>query len=82
MVIHTTNGAYEVRETDSRYRRLPAAAGTLPGAWYSFDRMGPVSPGEPMVFFLGQAERGRALQYGVVRTSPVTQVRADSGGTP
>ncbi|MDT7546497.1 MAG: hypothetical protein QOE99_2607 [Actinomycetota bacterium] len=79
MVIHTTNGAYEVREDARRYRRLADAAGALPGAWCSFDRMSPARTGSPLVFFVGRAERGRVLHFDVVRTSPVTQVLADAG---
>jgi hypothetical protein len=78
VVIHTTNGVYEVREDRRRYRRLNDDAGALPGAWCAFDRMTPVRPGSPLVFFVGQAERGRVLHFNVVRTSPVTQVLADS----
>jgi hypothetical protein len=79
VIIHTTNGVYEVREDDRRYRRLSDMSGALPGAWCPFDRMTPVRTGAPMVFFIGQAERGRVLHFNVVRTSPVTQVLADAG---
>lgn len=78
MVIHTTNGVYEVREDRRRYRRLADVAGALPGAWCAFDRMTPVRPGVPVTFFIGEAEQGRVLHFNVVRTSPVTQVLADS----
>jgi hypothetical protein len=69
---------YELRADRRRYRRLPDVAGALPGAWCAFDRMTPVRPGAPMVFFTGQAEQGRVLHFNVVRTSPVTRVLADS----
>ena len=78
MLIHTTNGVYEVREDARRYRRLADGPGALPGAWCGFDRMTPVRPGAPIVFFLGRAEHGRVLHFDVVRTSPVTRVLADS----
>jgi hypothetical protein len=78
VVIHTTNGVYEVRDDVRRYRRLADAPGALPGPWCPFDRMTPVRPGSPVVFFLGQDEHGRVLHFNVVRTSPVTQVLADS----
>lgn len=79
MLIHTTNGVYEVREAERRYRLRPALADELPGSWCDFDRMAPVRTGSPLVFFVAQAERGRVLHFNVVRTSPVTQVLADTG---
>jgi hypothetical protein len=78
VVIHTTNGVYEVREADRRYRRRPVGSQQLPGPWCQFDRMSPIRTGSPLVFFVAQAERGRVLQFNVVRTSPVTQVLADT----
>jgi hypothetical protein len=78
MVIHTTNGVYDVREADRRFRRRAGQPGELPGAWSDFDRMAPIRPGAPMLFFIAQAERGRVLHFNVVRTSPVTQVLADT----
>jgi hypothetical protein len=78
LVIHTTNGVYEIREDARRYRRRADGPGALPGPWCLFDRMTPVRPGSPVVFFVGRAERGRVLHFDVVRTSPVTQVLADT----
>lgn len=79
MLIHTTNGVYEVREAERRYRRRPGQADELPGPWSDFDRMAPVRAGSPLILFVAQAERGRVLHFNVVRTSPVTQVLADTG---
>jgi hypothetical protein len=78
VLIHTTNGVYEVREADRRYRSLPDRPGALPGSWRAFDRMTPIRTGSPVVFFIGRAEQGRVLHFDVVRTSPVTHVLADS----
>jgi hypothetical protein len=79
VLIHTTNGVYEVHETDRRYRLRNGLAGELPGAWCDFDRMAPVRTGSPLVFFVARSERGRVLHFNVVRTSPVTQVLAETG---
>lgn len=78
MLIHTTNGVYEVREADRRYRRLPDVPTGLPGSWRGFDRMTPIRTGAPVVFFVSRSEQGRVLHFDVVRTSPVTHVLADS----
>jgi hypothetical protein len=76
VLIHTTNGLYEVSEQERRYRRRSEGQA---GPWLAFDRMGPVRTGSPVLFFVAQDERNRVLHFNVVRTSPVTQVLAQTG---
>lgn len=78
MVVHTTNGRYEVHQHERRYRRLAEVPGALPEEWCGYERMTPVRTGLPLIFFGTKAERGRVLHFNVVRTSPVTQILADS----
>lgn len=81
MIIETTGSIYEVRETESRFRRIHEfgePATDMPvGEWHTFQRMSPVEAGQPVRFFwiLGQA--GRVSRIGLWETSPVARILED-----
>jgi hypothetical protein len=73
VILRTRDSLYEVREGEKRFRKLtPGAASD--GQWSSYDRLSPVSPGEPVRFFVVQDERRRVLDYRIITTSPVVEV--------
>lgn len=73
MIVRTRDSAYEVREGDKLFRKLPSqSVPELP--WSSYDRLSPVEPGQPARFFVVNSEKGRVLHYQVITTSPVVEV--------
>ena len=73
MILRTHNSVYEVREGEKRFRKLGPGS-TADGPWKDYDRMSPLSPGEPARFFIVKDEKRRVLNYHVITTSPVVEV--------
>lgn len=73
MIVRTHDSAYEVRESEKKFRKLPRSRPSRL-TWSSYDRLGPIVPGQPARFFVVDEERGRVLHYRVITTSPVVEV--------
>lgn len=79
MLVETANNLYEVRESERVYRLVdsdPRTGLRAQGAWLRFDRLGPITAGEPLQIFVANEDDGRSLRFHVITTSPVTNVRA------
>ncbi len=77
MLVETANSLYEVRESERIYRlvdRDPRTGLHALGAWLRFDRLGPITAGEPLRIFVSGEDDGRSLRFQVITTSPVTKV--------
>ena len=81
MIIKTASSIYEVREDQASFRRIHEfgrSSSTLPiGQWYRFQRMSPVTVGEPVRFFWVLGEEGGVARIGLWATSPVVEVLPD-----
>lgn len=70
-----------MREADKRFRRVHethAPSEPLPlGQWYRYQRMSPVTPGEPVRFFWILGESGAVSRIGLWVTGPVVAVLPD-----
>lgn len=78
MIFETANSTYEVREREKRFRRIHesgAAHQHIPiGRWFRFQRMSPVTLGEPVRFFWLLGEDGALSRIGLWATGPVVAV--------
>lgn len=81
MIIKTATSIYEVREDQKTFRRIHEfgrSASTLPiGQWYRFQRMSPVTVGEPVRFFWVLGEEAGVARIGLWATSPVLEALPD-----
>jgi hypothetical protein len=81
VIIKTATSIYEVREDQKTFRRIHEfgrSSASLPmGQWYRFQRMSPVSVGEPVRFFWVLGEEGGVARIGLWATSPVLEVLPD-----
>jgi hypothetical protein len=81
MIFETANSIYEVREPEKRFRRIhesPAPHEHMPlGRWYRFQRMSPVTVGEPVRFLWLLDEAGGQSRIGLWATGPVMSLVPD-----
>lgn len=79
MLVETAHHLYEVHESECVYRLVdhdPRTGQRAWGDWLRFDRLGPITAGEPLRFFVVKEDDGRSLRFQVITTSPVTKVLA------
>jgi hypothetical protein len=81
MIFETANSIYEVREPEKRFRRIHESGESrerIPvGRWYRFQRMSPVTVGEPVRFFWLLGEDGGLSRIGLWATGAVKTVLLD-----
>ncbi len=81
MIIKTESSIYEVREDQRQFRRIHVfglAPSELPvGTWFQYQRISPVTVGEPVRFFWLKGEEAGLTRIGLWTTSPVVEVLPD-----
>jgi hypothetical protein len=81
MIFETANSIYEVREREKRFRRIHESGTAhehLPvGRWYRYQRISPVTVGEPVRFLWLLGEAGAQSRIGLWATGAVVSVVPD-----